>query len=206
MSLACVGSTGKCSSDTGFAPAHRVCAFPSTLLRLQAALQGASQHYVHFPAQAAQVQFLRYPTKMQARLGLPFVLFPVRAAQATGCLRSTLSSGAAQLLPSPSPPQFPGAPSPVPLCLFWGADLWLQPSRGMKTIQNLRTSLVRNWKPVCSLVGDALSGAEFAPFRLLLAPASPFLQQGMGGSTAGYNSSLVLLSPLFCEGAGSALG
>ena len=31
--------------------------------------------------------------------------------------------------------------------------------------------MVRNWKPVCSLVGDTLSGAEFAPFRLWLAPA-----------------------------------
>ena len=30
----------------------------------------------------------------------------------------------------------------------------------MSTIQNLRKSLVRNWKPVCSLVGDAVSGLE----------------------------------------------
>ena len=42
----------------------------------------------------------------------------------------------------------------------------------MSTIQNLRKSLVRNWKPVCSLVGYALSGAQFAPFWLWLAPAS----------------------------------
>ena len=32
----------------------------------------------------------------------------------------------------------------------------------MSTIQNLRKSLIRNWEPVCSLVGDAVSGAEFA--------------------------------------------
>ena len=37
----------------------------------------------------------------------------------------------------------------------------------MSTIQNLRKSLVRNWEPVCSLVGDALSGSEFAPFPSL---------------------------------------
>ena len=35
------GERSQCSGHTGFAPVHRVCAFPSTLLRLQAALQGA---------------------------------------------------------------------------------------------------------------------------------------------------------------------
>ena len=55
----------------------------------------------------------------------------------------------------------------------------------MSTVQNLRKSLVRNWKPVRSLAGDALSGAEFAHFPLRLALTSPCLQQGMGLSTAG---------------------
>ena len=35
-----------------------------------------------------------------------------------------------------------------------------------------RKSLVRSWKPVCRLVGDAISGAEFAPFPSPLPPAS----------------------------------
>ena len=73
------------------------------------------------------------------------------------------------------------SPLPVPACFrarpircaFWGADLWLRPSWWMSTIQNLRKSLVRNGKPVYSFVGDALSGAKFAPFRLWLAPAFP---------------------------------
>ena len=42
----------------------------------------------------------------------------------------------------------------------------------MSTIQNLRKSLVRNWRPDCSLVGDAVFGAEFAPFPSPLPPAS----------------------------------
>ena len=42
----------------------------------------------------------------------------------------------------------------------------------MLTIQNLRWSLVRNWRPVCSVVGDAASGAEPAPFPSPLSPAS----------------------------------
>ena len=48
----------------------------------------------------------------------------------------------------------------------------------MSAIQNLRKSLVRDWKPVCSLVGGAVSGAEFAPFPSPLPPAS-------GGGWAG---------------------
>ena len=80
------------------------------------------------------------------------------------------------------------SPLPVPACFrarpircaFWGADLWLRPSWWMSTIQNLRKSLVRNWKPVCSLVGYALSGAQFAPFRLWLAPASHLPLAGDG--------------------------
>ena len=69
------------------------------------------------------------------------------------------------------------------LCLFWGADLWLRPSWQMSTILNLRKSLVRNWKVVCRLVGDAISGAKFAPFwpGTHLPPAS-------GGGWAGPSS------------------
>ena len=78
------------------------------------------------------------------------------------------------------------------LCLFWEADFWLQPSRQMSTIQNLRKSLVRDWKPVFSLVGDAISGAEFAP---ILSPLPP---EGDGLVHSWYS-----LSPLFWEQAGS---
>ena len=58
------------------------------------------------------------------------------------------------------------------VCLFWEADLWLQPSQWMSTIQNLRKTLVRDLEPVCNLVGGAVSEAEFAPFPSPLPPAS----------------------------------
>ena len=65
----------------------------------------------------------------------------------------------------------------------------------MSTIQNLRTSLVRNWRAVCSVVGDAVFGAEFAPFPSSLPPAS--------GGAGPVRSWLALLwtcsDPLFCE-------
>ena len=42
----------------------------------------------------------------------------------------------------------------------------------MLTIQNVRKSLVRNWRPVCSLVGGTVSGTEFTPFPSPLPPVS----------------------------------
>ena len=42
----------------------------------------------------------------------------------------------------------------------------------MSNIQNLRESLDRNWRPVCSVGGGAFSGAEFAPFPSPLPPTS----------------------------------
>ena len=69
------------------------------------------------------------------------------------------------------------------------------PSWQMSTIQNLRRSLIRNWRPVCSAVGDAVLRAEPAPFSSPLPPVS---------SGAGLFCSLRALLwtcsvPLFCE-------
>ena len=62
--------------------------------------------------------------------------------------------------------------------------------------------LVSNWEPARSLVEDAVSGAEIAPFQLWLAPSCP--QQEMG-----WSSLLALLwysfSPLFWEQAQQCL-
>ena len=48
------------------------------------------------------------------------------------------------------------------LCLFWGADLWLQPARWMSTIQNPKKSWLA-MKPPCSLVEDASLGPQLPP-------------------------------------------
>ena len=65
----------------------------------------------------------------------------------------------------------------------------------MSIIQNLRKSLDRNWRPVCSVGGDAFSGAEFAPFPSPLPPTS-------GGDGQVCHRLALLWSfsvPLFCE-------
>ena len=194
MSLACVGSTSSVPATLGLPPLTVCVLSPSTLLRLQVALQGAGPELRVLPRpKPLKFQVLLYSTKAQTRLGLRFVPSLVRAAQGIRSLTNVLSPGAVRLLPFPSQPQLPGAPVQCALCLFWRADLWLRPSRQMSTIQNLRKSLVRDWKPVCSLVGDALSEAQFAPFSSHLPPAS-------SGGWAGLQlacSSLVLLSPSF---------
>ena len=65
----------------------------------------------------------------------------------------------------------------------------------MSTNQNLRRSLVRNWRPFCSVVGDAVFGAEFSPFPSPLPPAS-------GGAGQVHHRVALLWTcsdPLFCQ-------
>ena len=73
----------------------------------------------------------------------------------------------------------------------------------MLTIQYLRKSLVRSWEPVCSLVWDAFSGAEFAPFAsLCLLPLAGYGQVHRRLALLWDCSSL----PLFCEWLAVCLG
>ena len=132
----------------------------STLLRLPAALYGACPALRAVPA-------LGCSTKERTRLHLRFVPSPAQAAQAARSLTGALSPGAAHLLPSASP-----APVSARAGRVRAHCVPPRPSQRMSTIQNLRTSLVRNWRPVCSAVGDAVLGAEPAPFPSPLPPVS----------------------------------
>ena len=173
MSLACVGSTCSVPATLGLSPLSACVLSPSTLLRLHAALQGAGPALRGLPRpKPLKFRFSGIPQKH--RLGWACVL----------CLPWPSSSGSHELdectLPrysAPYPLRSPslnfhtrllGAPCVCSGELISSYD----PSQRMSTIQNLRKSLVRNWEPVCSLVGDAISGAEFAPFPSPLPPAS----------------------------------
>ena len=74
-------------------PAHGCVLSLSTLLRLQAALQGVGPELHAVPV-------FRYSTKAQIQLGLHFVPSPALAAQAERSLTGALSPGAVRLLPS----------------------------------------------------------------------------------------------------------
>ena len=95
-------------------------------------------------------------TLQRHRFGWACHLCPsqVRAAQVIRCLVKALSPGGQSVL---SPPQsqllsFPHAPRErclrCAMCLFWGADLWLQPSWQTSTVQDPR----KTWLATGSLL------------------------------------------------------
>ena len=191
--LGCVGSTRCVPATLGFPRSRVSVLFLSTLLRLPAALYGAG------PALHVAPVF-GFFTKAQTRLGLRFVPSMARAAQAARSLIGTLSTGAVRLFPSAVPASVSAHASRVRLVSVLRSWSLASPSWRMSTFQNLRESLVRNWRPVCSVGGDAVSGAEFAPFP------SPCLLPPAGGGPV--RSRLALLwdrsvLPLFCESARS---
>ena len=66
IDIAVCGEHSLCSGHTGFAPHRGVCAYPSTVLRLPAAVYGAG------PALSA-VPVFGYSTKVRIQLRLRFV-------------------------------------------------------------------------------------------------------------------------------------
>ena len=142
-----------------------VCVLPhlhcsgSRLLSRERALHG-----VDFPGLRRSDSGFQVFHKSMDSVEPAFCAFPGRSSSGSQELDGRTPWVQGALSPPRSQPPFPCAPVRCPLCQFWEADFWLRPSRRMSTIQNLRKSLVRSWTPVCSLVGDAVSGAEFAPF------------------------------------------
>ena len=120
ISVACVGSTRSVPATLGLPPLVECVLSPSTLLRLQAALQGVGPELGALPRpKLLRFRFWGYSTKAQTQLGLCFVTSLVWAAQAARSLVSALSSGAARILPSPSQPWLPDVLVWCALCLSW---------------------------------------------------------------------------------------
>ena len=118
------GDCSQCLGHTGFAPVHSVCAFPVYTAQAPGCSAGELSKVgpgcVYFPGLSCSGSGSWVPPQRH-RLGWAWVLCPsqVRAAQATRCLVSSLSSGrVVHLITSPVPAtQFPrcavGAPSQV---------------------------------------------------------------------------------------------
>ena len=95
----------------------------------------------------------RYSTTAQTRLGLCFVPFPGPSSSGDQVLGNC---GCCNLSPHPSLLlSFLGVPLVrllrCAICLFWVADLWLQPSWWMSTVQNPKKSWLAT-KSTCSFV------------------------------------------------------
>ena len=126
---------------TGLAPDHKLRVLSqATLLRLQDALQGCcpkqALRRVHFPGLSCSGSGSRVLHKSQTQLGICFVPFPGLSSSGNQVLgKCTVPGGLCILITSPVlAPWFPGCV----VCLLWGADLRLQPSWQMSTIQDPR--------------------------------------------------------------------
>ena len=149
----------ECLGHTGFVHTHSVCAFvvytaqaPGCSAR-ELPKEGPGLHALP-RSKPLRFRFLGPPQRH--KLGWTCVLCPsqVRAAQTTRCLASTLSPGGRCILSPPWswPLGFLGVQWERHLrcavCLLWGADLWLQPSWQMSTIQDPR----KTWLATGSLL------------------------------------------------------
>ena len=166
------GACSQCFSCTGFAPAQACVLSQSTLLRLQVALpgtvmwslgcmrspglsrSGSGSWVLHKGADLVGPAFWARPRSEQ--LSWPGAWWawspPVK-----GC----------GFLPPPSQTlSFLGVQRArllrCSVCLFWGADLWLRPSRQISTVRNPKKSWLAS-KPACSLVDDASLGPRLPP-------------------------------------------
>ena len=104
ISLACVGSTRNVPATLGLPLLTVSVLSPSTLLRLQVALQGAGPELRALArSKPLRFRFSGNSTKVQTRLGLRFVPSPAGAVQAARSLTGALSLGAVSLIPSAVP-------------------------------------------------------------------------------------------------------
>ena len=151
-------------------------------------------------------------TPQRRRLGWACILCPskVRAARATRCLVSAFSQlvGASYHLLGPSPSVSwvyrKSAISDVSLLGSWSLTATLLADVNRPGSQE---DLVSNWGPAHSLVEDAFSGAEIAPYLPALAVACLPLCLRRGDGPVHNPLALLwyLLSPLFCEQARQCL-
>ena len=143
------GECSQCLGHTGLA--HSVCVFPSILLRLQVALQGnclkQALGCVYFPGLSRSGSWVLH--KDTDSVGPEFYALPrSKQLRRPGAWRvhSPQVGSASYHLPPPTTPSQPLSFLGVQrkhllrcaLCLLWGADLWLQSSWQISTIQDPR--------------------------------------------------------------------
>ena len=168
------GECSQCLGHTGFAPAHGGCAFPVYIAQFPGCSAGEPSEAGPGLCGLSRSKPLRFRflgIAQRHRLGWACILCPsqVRAVQATRCLVSAVSPRwGVHLITSPVPAAgFSGCLQVhllrCAVCLFWGADLWLRPSRRMSTVQNPKKSWLAT-KPVCSLVDNASLGPQLPPY------------------------------------------
>ena len=148
ISLVCVGSVHSVSATLGLPPLTACVLSPSTLLRLQVALQGncpkQALGFVHFPGLSRSGSGSRVLHKGTDLVGPVFCALPrLEKLRCSGAWRVRSLQVGCVLITSPIPDtQFPGctARAPPQVCRVspLGADLWLRSSWQMSIVQDPR--------------------------------------------------------------------
>ena len=144
ISLACVGSARSVWATLGLPPLTACVLSQSTLLRLRVALQGICLKWalgcVHFPGLSSSGLGSWVLHKGADSVGPEFVPFPGLRSSGDQVLgqHTLLRCGASYHLPHPSRSVSQVCHLRCAVCLFWGADLWLQPSQQMLSIEDPR--------------------------------------------------------------------
>jgi len=178
------GECSQCLGHTGFVPTHGMYAFPVYTAQAPGCSAGGLSKAgpgLHALPRSKPLRFRFSGTPQRCRLGWACVLClcQVRAAQVTWCLASAHSpGGAASLITYPPPPhpvpaaQLPGcaAGAPSQVCHVSPLGSSSLPATLLVDVNHpgSQENLVSNWEPARSLVEDAVSGVEIAPFRLWL--------------------------------------
>ena len=165
------GEHSQCSSHTGFAPARGPCGFPVYTTQAPGCSIGSR------PCVACGSSF-RVLHKSTDSVGPAFCAFPSPSSSGSQEFDEHTLPGCSAPYPSLSfHVRLLGAPCVCSGELVSSRD---PPSRCQSS--RISGSLwLETGSPVLSLVGDAISGAYFAPFP---SPSASCLQRGMGRSTA----------------------
>ena len=194
--LACVGSTRSVWATLGLPPLTLWVLSQSTLLRLQIAVQGNCLKWalgcMHFPGLSCSGSGSWVFHKGTDSVGHAFCALP-RSEQLRwpGAWRvhSPEVGSSSYHIPHPSHSiswvHSRSAISGV-LCVSSGELISGCDPPGGCPLSMIPGRLVSNWEPACSLVNDAISGADIAPLLRAQAIACPPLcfQRGMGLSSA----------------------
>ena len=178
------------SGHTGFAPAGGRCVcFPclhcsgSRLLSREQALC-----CVDFPGLSRSDSGFQVFHRSTDSVGPAFCAFPCRSSSGS----QELDEHTLPRFRAPYPLRGPSLSFCAPCVSPGDLSSSCDPPGGCRPSRISRKSLVRSWKPVCSLIGDAVPGAKFAPFSSPLPPAS----SGGWASLKPASSSLVFAQPL----------
>ena len=162
---------------------------------------------MHFPDLSCSGSSSWVLQKVRTQFGLHFVPFPGPSSSGNQVLGECTfpRCGVSYHLPGPSRSVSWVCHLRCTMRLFWAADLWLQPSQWISSIQDPRKAWLATGSHL-QFGGGCHPGGQVCPFLALAATRLPLPPAGGGPLHFWLALIWYLLSPLFCEQASSVLG